>query len=132
VDLPSIMLIEIFLKLSDGLPHLLLLCSGLPQLFQQLGPGGRWDARERGYTCCRDIEPTGKVKSQRECRPGRRQFLLNHITGTEIPKCVGVITGPINTERKVGLCWCEGSGSCPGERSACKKLSRRRGLEVGV
>lgn len=33
------MLIKVFLKLSDGLPQFLLLCSGLPQLFQQLWPG---------------------------------------------------------------------------------------------
>lgn len=37
---PSIMLIKVFLKLPDGLPQFLLLCSGFPELFQQLWPGG--------------------------------------------------------------------------------------------
>lgn len=37
---PSIMLIKVFLKLPDGLPQFLLFCSGSPELFQQLWPGG--------------------------------------------------------------------------------------------
>ena len=72
-DSPAVLLIEDILKLPDGLPQFLLLCSGRPQLLQQLGPVELWDrgGQEGESVSKRQISLKQNPRQQQIERPRR-------------------------------------------------------------